>query len=165
MPPHLKVPGEYTTHERWERDCASFQELKGKDWYINQEVEPETHDGKSVLARWLDTVEKDGIRHVECCVPLVDQADDWCHKTFPRLDRAVVHVRNHLEHKPYLCGGYPDCAQEEWYVKNSLHVVELRFSILNQYCTIFLSGISPCAPIRTQASPLQMVVSKWPIKF
>lgn len=117
VPQQPKVPGDYTTHECWEIDCARFEGLKGEDWYINQEVEPDTHDGKSVLTQWLDVVEKDGIRHVECCVPLVDQADDWCRKPFPRLDRAVVHVRNHLGHKPYLCGGYPNCEQEGWYVK------------------------------------------------
>ena len=113
----ITVPSEYTIHERWEIDCARFEDLRGEDWYINQEVEPYTRDGKSVLSQWLDEVEKDGTRHVECCVPLVDQADDWCRKAFPRFDRAVVHVRNHLGHKPYLCGGYPDCEQEGWYVK------------------------------------------------
>ena len=96
----------------------NFEALKTEDWYINKEVEP-TWNGKSVLVQWLNEVEKDGSMHLECCVPLVDQAEGWCRQRLPRLDRGIAHVRNHLGHKPYVCGGYPNCKQG-WYVKELL---------------------------------------------
>ncbi len=111
------VPTEYTIHECWEVDRAMFEALKREGWYINNEVEPDTWNGKSILTQWLNEVEKDGSKHLECCVPLVDQAGYWCRKTFLRLDRAITHVRNHLEHKPFVCGGYPSCKQEGWCVR------------------------------------------------
>lgn len=116
-PQQPTVPNQNTIHECWEIDRALFEALKREDWYINKEVEPDTWNGKSILTQWLNEVEKDGSKHLECCVPIVDRADHWCRKPFPRLDRAIAHVRNHLGHKPYECGGYPNCKQEGWYVR------------------------------------------------
>ena len=119
VPQQHTVPSQYTIHERWEIDSAMFEALKKEDWYTNNEVEPDcAWNGKSILTQWLNEVEKEGSKHLECCVPLVDVdgAIYWCRKIFPRLDRAIAHVRNHLEHKPFVCGGYPNCKQEGWYV-------------------------------------------------
>jgi hypothetical protein len=89
-----------------------------QDWYINQEVEPDAYNEKSALSLWLDEVESDDGKPWKCCAPL-DQVDTWCDHSFPRLDRATTHVRNHLGHKPYPCGGPPNC-KEGWYVRKPL---------------------------------------------
>lgn len=112
------VCNENTIHECWEIDRASFEALKQENWYINKDVEPIIWNGKSMLIRWLNEVETDGNKHLECRVPL-ERADNWCCKRFTRLNRAIAHVRMHLGHEPYLCGGYPNCRQEGWYVRGA----------------------------------------------
>ena len=113
------VPSEYTVRERWEIDRARLEALKKENWYINQEVEPNAWNGKSIFLQWLDKFELDGRKYWKCCVPL-DQPEIWCdHKPFLRVDRAITHIRAHLAHKPYPCGGRPNCKQEGWYVKSS----------------------------------------------
>jgi len=113
------VQNQNTPHECWEIDHADFEALKNEYWYINKDVEPNLWNGKSMLIRWLNEVGTDGNKDLECRVPL-DRADNWCGKPFSRLNRAIAHVRTHLGHEPYLCGGYPNCRQEGWYVRGIL---------------------------------------------
>ena len=113
------VSSQNTIHQYWEIDRATLEALKNEYWYINKEVEPATWNGKSILIRWLNETETDGQKYLECRVPL-DRADNWCCKPFSGLDRAIAHVRVHLRHEPYLCGGYPNCMQKAWYVRGLL---------------------------------------------
>lgn len=113
------VPNENTIRECWEIDRTSFEALKNEDWYINNEVEPNLWNGRSMLIRWLNEFETDGDKYWECRVPL-DRAESWCCEQFKRLNRAIAHVRAHLGHEPYLCGGPPNCRREGWYVRGPL---------------------------------------------
>lgn len=39
-----------------------------------------------------------------------------CERTEERLDRAQGHARQHLDYRPYVCGG--KCARPDWYVSS-----------------------------------------------
>lgn len=83
------------------------------DWFMKQQHEPGMpNNGKSILLQWLIEVEE-GTKW-ECRVPL-DVELSWCnHRPFGRVDRAIAHVRKHLDFKPFACEGR--CENGEWYV-------------------------------------------------
>ena len=103
--------------ETWEVDRKIWKTYAELDWFKNQELEPYMpHNGKSILIQWLDEVDE-GISWM-CCAPL-DSDKSWCgHGPFKRLDRAVAHVRKHLDLRPFRCGG--DCGRAGWYVPKFL---------------------------------------------
>jgi hypothetical protein len=70
------------------------------------------HNGKSVLFRWLD--EDEAGTSWTCCVPLNNEGLGCGHAPFKRPDRALAHVRQHLDLKPFPCEG--KCGNEGWYV-------------------------------------------------
>jgi hypothetical protein len=113
-----------TLLESWTADRKAWEAYEEEDWFMRQIFEPLLpHNGRSILIRWLkDVVEG---KSWTCCVPL-DVEESWCdHGPFTRLDRAVAHVRRHLDLKPFPCGG--QCGNEEWYVKK----LSWRFHIIN----------------------------------
>jgi hypothetical protein len=80
-------------------DCLS------SDWLRCQEPEPTFRPKQSVLLRFLShPTPRSNFR---CLF-------DGCMKKFDRRDRAVGHIRTHLEHKPFLCDG--QCKIVGWYV-------------------------------------------------
>ena len=109
------VPNNSNRQEAWEVDRKMWKMYAGSDWFKNQELEPYMpHNGKSILTQWLDEVDEG----IVCCAPL-DSEESWCgYGPFKRLDRAVAHVRKHLDFRPFHCGG--DCGQAGWYVPEFL---------------------------------------------
>ena len=103
--------------EKWEIDRKNWKLNTELDWFKKQEIEPlYPFNGKSILTQWLKEV-NEGIGWV-CSVPL-DSEQRWCdHGPFNRLDRAVAHVRKHLNLRPFRCGG--ECGWVEWYVSRFL---------------------------------------------
>ena len=101
----------------WEVDRKNWKTNTELDWFKNQELEPlYPFNGKSILTQWLKEVDE-GIGWV-CVVPL-DSEQSWCdHEPYNRLDRALAHVRKHLDLRPFRCGG--ECGWVEWYVPTFL---------------------------------------------
>jgi hypothetical protein len=67
----------------------------------------------SSLVRWLNLRETEERKWWSCCVPL--EGGTWCKYESERIDRAVTHVRGHLDHKPYPCEG--KCENQQWYAE------------------------------------------------
>lgn len=108
-PPVLQ--NQNTVLESWMADREMWKEYEEFDWVIGQKVEPYMpHNGRSILVRWLN----DEGQSWTCCVP-TNVEGRWCdHKPFGRPDRAIAHVRKHLNLKPFPCERR--CGNEEWYV-------------------------------------------------
>ncbi len=108
-PPILR--NQNTDQESWKADRKAWKEHAEEDWFTGQSEEPYLpHNGKSILVRWLN----DEGQGWTCCVPL-DVEGRWCdHKPFGRIDRALAHVRKHLNLKPFPCEEH--CGTEGWYV-------------------------------------------------
>jgi len=109
-PPILRTHN--TRQESWRVDRKLWKAYYEFDWCKNQVIEPFMDNGKSVLVRWLDEAGEN--KGWTCCVPLDPEAK-WCIHPFRRLDRALAHIREHLDFKPYPCEG--KCRNEEWYVR------------------------------------------------
>jgi hypothetical protein len=105
------VPNQAPLQEQWQRDRKDWDALLKEEWYLNQVEEPENHLGKSSLVRWLDRIEDKEKKGWRCCVPL--EGETWCTDEIDRIDRAIIHVRVHLDLKPYPCEG--NCNKENWY--------------------------------------------------
>jgi len=114
-PPTL-VESEATPQEKWALDWEAWEALYQEPWYLNQEEEPINYLGKSVLVRWLAQPKTEGEKEWSCCVPL--KGETWCGHKIKRLDRAITHVRGHLNLRPYPCGGR--CENENWYAAQPL---------------------------------------------
>lgn len=104
-----------TPQETWKADRKMWKAYDKLDWVINQQLEPNMpHNGRSIFLQWLNEVEVEEGNSWVCRVPL-DVELGWCdHRPFSRLDRAIAHVRKHLDFKPFACGGR--CGNERWYV-------------------------------------------------
>jgi hypothetical protein len=92
--------------ERWLIDREAWKALSQEMWYLNQEEEPSTTSGKSILVRWLSFLERKEGHCWQCCVPM--QVEGWCLRTFPgsrTTDQVLEHIRDHLGLKPYPCEG------------------------------------------------------------
>jgi hypothetical protein len=74
-------------------------------WFQNNEKEPEHGSKRSILSPFLQRSETGN--SYKCRF-------DFCTKSFDRQDRALGHVRMHLGHRPFQCGGR--CGALEWYV-------------------------------------------------
>lgn len=110
------VPNQATRGEMWEIDHRDWGAQLQETWYVDQVEEPENHVGKSILVRWLDPLDSKEENGWRCCVPL--EGETWCTEKIDRIDRAIVHVRVHLDHKPYSCEGR--CNKENWYAEKPL---------------------------------------------
>lgn len=110
------VLSQVSPQERWRIDRAAWDALSEDTWYINQEEEPLNHLGKSLLDRWLKDSENEQRKWWQCRVPLDEGT--WCNKEFNRFDRAIIHVRIHLDLKPYPCEGL--CKKQKWYAEEPL---------------------------------------------
>jgi len=84
-------PSMFTDEREWE---ALFQEV----WYLEQEEEPLNRFVGSILVRWLTRSDEER-NGWSCRVPLGDGRR--CTQTIGRLDRAIIHVRDHVGLKPY----------------------------------------------------------------
>ena len=110
------VPTEASPREQWERDRRDWDAQLQETWYVDQVEEPENLVGKSILVRWLDPLEAKEKKGWRCCVPL--EGETWCEDEIERIDRAIIHVRVHLDLKPYPCEGH--CNEENWYAEKPL---------------------------------------------
>ena len=110
-PPVLR--SQNTPEQKWKADHDTLKEYNESDWFKNQDIEPlMPNNGRSIFVRWLDGVGEG--QSWTCRVPL-NVEGSWCdHKPFGRPDRAIAHVRKHLDLKPFPCAGR--CGNEEWYV-------------------------------------------------
>lgn len=109
-----KVESDATPREKWLIDWEAWQEYYREPWYLNQEEEPLNHEEKSVLVRWLDEPGTEGGGKWTCRVPL--KGETWCKHKIKRPDRAITHVRRHLNLRPYPCEG--KCKNQIWYAAN-----------------------------------------------
>ena len=98
------------------RDEPDWEGLFQEVWYLKQEEEPSNHLGQSILFRWLNHFETEERTGWSCCVPLGN--DKRCTYTSVRPDHAIIHVRDHLGLKPYLCEG--KCENQDWYAEKPL---------------------------------------------
>jgi len=99
--------------DSWRADLKSWKEYHESDWFKDQVIEPDLpHNGKSILVRWLKEVGEG--KGWTCCVPL-DGEGNRCIRPFGRPDRALAHVREHLDLKPFPCKG--TCRTKGWYVR------------------------------------------------
>ena len=107
------VLGQNTPLEKWKAGRKWWKAYYKVDWFMNQQLEPTMpHNGRSIFLQWLNEAEE-GNSWV-CRVPL-DAELGWCdHKPFRRFDRAIAHVRKHLDFKPFPCEGR--CGNNGWYV-------------------------------------------------
>ena len=105
------VPSMMLRRDKWLIDIKTLELYLQERWYLNQEMEPLTWNGKSILWKWLNQVEIEGRYKYSCCVPL--QEDQWCTYMTHCLDCAIAHVRGHLGHNPYPCEGM--CGNQHWY--------------------------------------------------
>ena len=110
------VPNQASPREKWELDRRHWDAQLQETWYVDQVEEPENHEGKSILVRWLDRLEAKEKKGWRCCVPL--KGETWCTEEIDRPDRAIIHVRAHLDLKPYPCEGH--CHKEIWYAEKPL---------------------------------------------
>lgn len=120
VPPFL-VPSQASPQQQWQLDRKDWDALSQEPWYLNQVEEPGDNVGKSILARWLAPLEAKDQKGWRCCVPL--DGETWCKQTITRIDRAIVHVRVHLDLKPYPCEG--GCNKPNWYAERLLLFVIL----------------------------------------
>jgi len=108
------VPTENTPLQSWEADQEMWGAYGQLDWFHSQQQEPNySHNGKSIFSQWLNRLTNGDW---ECRVP-GDRPTTWCGHTLKRFDRAIVHIRSHLGHKPFPCEGH--CGREGWYVEKS----------------------------------------------
>lgn len=110
------VPSQAPLPEQWQIDREYWDAQLQEPWYINQVEEPENDVGRSILVRWLDPLEGKDEKGWRCRVPMPGQT--WCNETIKRTERAITHVRAHLDLKPYPCEG--GCSKPNWYVKSHL---------------------------------------------
>jgi len=68
------------------------------------------------LGRWLSRLEAKEKKGWRCDVPV--EGETWCRNEIERIDRAIIHVRTHLDLKPYPCEGR--CNKENWYAEKPL---------------------------------------------
>ncbi|CAG8710395.1 9745_t:CDS:2 [Acaulospora colombiana] len=85
-----------------ERLFPLLSECLFSQWLQDDAPEPRTKNNASILEAFLDS--KDGR---QC--PF-----DNCDKSFLRKDRAIGHIRQHLNHRPFKCQG--KCKNLKWYV-------------------------------------------------
>ena len=102
--------------EKWLVDIKAWEGLFQERWYLNQELEPLNHLGRSILCQWLNNSKIERREGWSCCVPL--EEDVWCTQANLSLDRALAHVRGHLGLKPFPCEGM--CGSQYWYAEKSL---------------------------------------------
>ena len=108
------VQTENTPLESWEADREMWAAYGQLEWFQNQQQEPKySHNGKSIFSQWLNLLANGDW---ECRAPL-DTPETWCGYIIRRHDRAIVHIRGHLGHKPFPCEGR--CGREGWYVPKS----------------------------------------------
>lgn len=86
-------PPHFPQEKDWDRFKALPQIQLGQEF---------DSSGKSILAQWLLNL---GGQTYACQVPMPGGNGDICGVTKGRLDRALVHVRSHLDLKPFVCGG------------------------------------------------------------
>lgn len=109
--PLVAVPTENSPLESWQADREIWEAYSQLDWFKGQQQEPKfSHNGKSIFSQWLNKLTN---ADWECCAPL-DTPATWCRYTIKRHDRAIVHIRRHLGHKPFPCED--QCGREGWYV-------------------------------------------------
>jgi len=104
-----------------------WEELLGQPWLHNGELDPlDEQTGQSVLCMWIYNPEP---RIYICQVPLGDTGE-YCGMRYQRQDRALTHVRAHLNYKPFACRGrcgFKDCLDaftSEAYLK--VHIQPVR---------------------------------------
>jgi hypothetical protein len=107
------VPSQATPPEKWQLDRNAWDAQLQEAWYLDQVEEPLDHTGTSVLARWLHPLEGEGEKGWRCRAPI--EGETWCTEEIKRKDRAVIHVRVHLDLKPFPCEGH--CKKQNWYAE------------------------------------------------
>lgn len=86
-----------------------WKELLEQPWLHNGESDPlDERTGQSVLSVWIHNPEP---RVYICQVPLEDSGT-YCGTKYQRQDRALTHVRTHLNYKPFICRGR--CGMKDW---------------------------------------------------
>jgi hypothetical protein len=114
-PPASSVPPQFahllTNFSKPEQvDLRNFLvECLSSDWLRLKQLEPTFLPKQSILLRFLSRPTP--ASNFRCLF-------DGCSKGFDRRDRAVGHIRTHLEHKPFLCDG--QCEIVGWCVHFSL---------------------------------------------
>jgi len=116
----LLLPSFIPTSRLWE-------ELLVQPWVHNGDSDPlDEKTGQSVLSVWIHNPEP---RVYICQVPSGDSGA-YCGIQYQRQDRALTHVRTHLNYKPFACGGRcgikgcSDAFTSEAYLK--VHVQPVR---------------------------------------
>ncbi|PVF92895.1 hypothetical protein CPB86DRAFT_145931 [Serendipita vermifera] len=71
-------------------------QIRASSWFRNNQSEPEDLPGQSIYLRFLKRISDAG---TYLCLYR------GCNRTFDRRDRALGHVRQHLNHRPFFCGG------------------------------------------------------------
>jgi hypothetical protein len=89
--------------------------IRSSPWFRNNQSEPEDSPGQSIFLRFLGRASESGTY-----VCLFRGCGKVCNRTFDRRDRALGHVRQHLNHRPFWCGGR--CFNANWYVANLLGI-------------------------------------------
>ena len=131
------VPSQAPLPEQWQIDREYWDAQLQEPWYLDQVEEPENDVGKSILVRWLDPLEGKDQKGWRCRVPV--PGETWCNETIKRVDRAITHVRAHLDLKPYPCEG--GCNKPNWYAKSFLPPIILTAS---QRHPFHFKGVSSC---------------------
>lgn len=73
------------------------------DWYNRGNVEPKTTHRRSTYHQFLKPLA--GTSNYACLF-------DGCVYTTNRQDRAIAHIRAHVHHRPFVCGG--KCKKRNW---------------------------------------------------
>ena len=90
--------------------------------------EGKNYAGQSILTEWLE--QSPDRRFWTCKVPVGGLDGRPCGAGFPRVDRAIVHIRGkHLDMRPYLCGNGGNCQVPNWLALFSLIVWDKRLMI------------------------------------
>jgi len=107
----------FTFNLRWASLCPViptrklWKELSAQPWLHDGESDPlDERTGQSVLCVWIHNPEP---RVYICQVPL-DDSGAYCGAVYQRQDRALTHVRTHLNYKPFACRGR--CGMKDWWV-------------------------------------------------
>jgi len=68
-------------------------------------------DSKVIDNKLKDFFDKvDGSFH--CKIPANENGKDYCGKVLGRENRILSHARDHLDYRPFICGG--KCGKKEW---------------------------------------------------
>ena len=96
--------------ERW-------QAILDAPWVLANQLEPLNHNGRPILMDWLEDISPPNSKERAwvCQVPSMVDITQRCEETFPQWERGLTHIRsNHLNLRPFLCGGGGDCGTPNW---------------------------------------------------